>query len=127
MTDQEKDKLIVESLGECWHEWEYDSHYNYPRAADVIDGSKYAELKAQLQILQKAMLCVCGSKHYKLPIPPLAAPSGFFWWWKRAQKMEWWDDFIRNFTYHDYLINLVDLTRGRDALYEFLVERSKGR
>jgi hypothetical protein len=105
MIDQEKDKLIVESLGECWHEWEYDSHYNYP----------------------KAMLCVCGSKHYKLPILPLATPSGFFWWWKRAQKMEWWDDFIRNFTYHDYLINLVDLTRGRDDLYKFLVERSKGR
>ena len=83
-TDQEKDKLIVEALGECWHD------------------------------------------AFRLSIP-LATPSGFFWWWERAKKMEWWDDFIRNFTYHDYLINLVDLTRGRDDLYKFLVERSKGR
>ena len=112
MTDQEKDKLIVESLGECWHEWEYDSHYNYP----------------------KAMLCVCGSKHYKLPIPPLATPEGFFWWWERAQKMEWWGQ-VMDWAYNRWLdtVNpgltsdqqfflwLIHPTRGRDTAYEFFV------
>lgn len=25
MNDQEKDRLIVEALGECWHDWKEDT------------------------------------------------------------------------------------------------------
>ena len=104
MTDQEKDKLIVEAFGECWHDAE-------------------GELRSHIW----PTCSKCGEPHTKWPKianQNLVTPDGFFWWWKRAQKMEWWDDFIRNFTYHDYLINLVDFTRGRDDLYKFLMERS---
>jgi len=101
MTDEQKDKLIVEALGECWHEY---------------DGT--------------SVWCKhCGSLIYgPHDRPNLATPEGFFWIWERAQKKEWWPIFKAWFWGHDGVRHLpmmipeefIDPIRGRDALAEWL-------
>jgi hypothetical protein len=120
MNDQEKDRVIVESLGECWHEWEYYSSYR-------LAGEESDER------------CVkCKRFKSELKVDSLSTWEGFGWWWERAQKMEWWVEFIvwlqhkylrSNFQYDVRMIPIVftNPIRGRDALYEFLLGRSKGR
>lgn len=64
MTDEEKDKLIIEALGGCWHEWEgswtYDAYLECKKCKEV-----YPTVPPRPKILN------------------LATPEGFFWWWPR--------------------------------------------
>lgn len=120
MTDQEKDKLIVEALGECWHEWEALSNQSLRLGEDYC----YMCHNYRLEVEE---------------IPNLTTWEGFGWWWERAQKMEWWDNFwgylcdtvvnkkIKLPDYADYCFTFyfIDPTRGRDALAEFLIGRTK--
>ena len=97
----QKDRLIVEALGECWHEY---------------DGTS-------------ARCKHCGSLVY-IPHdrPNLATPEGFFWILERAQKKEWWPIFKAWFWGHDGVRHLpmmipeefIDPIRGRDALSDWL-------
>ena len=101
MTDQEKDKLIVEALGECWHE--FPTPYS----------------------------CICQKCGYYAIPQQLTDPDGFFWTWERAQKMEWWESFCRSLwilgPFNPVVVpsSYIEPTRFRDALAEFL-ERRKG-
>jgi len=109
LTAQEKDKLIVEALGECWHDTKkpIDWHPNF--------GTQYKCSKCGIEIWARYIN------------PSLDTWEGFGWIWERAQKMEWWDRFmweesLDHFRTWKYL---VSPTRFRDALVEFL-ERRKG-
>jgi hypothetical protein len=113
MNDQEKDKVIVEALGGCSHDWEYWSPIRL-----CSENSDYQCKKCKAWRSEKDI--------------SLATPEGFFWWWERAQKMEWWDEFISEEISQDsntrnYDLEVINPTQGRDALYEFWVGRSKGR
>jgi len=69
MTDINKDRLIVEALGECWHEWEWK--YGNP-------------------------LCLkCGSET-GIDIA-LATWQGFGWWWERFLKKKWAKECIHDY------------------------------
>jgi hypothetical protein len=121
-TDEEKDRLIVESLGECWHEWK-------PRTWH--DGSTY--------VCKKCEHSEPAGLHHN---PTLATWPGFGWWWERMQKMECWEAFIE-FVRSDWKYRvkvktkegwdaywwekLIDPTRGRDAAYEFFLAHPEGR
>jgi len=103
MTDDKKDRLIVEALGVSYVK-------KFGRSIAIIQNSN-PEF-----------------------IPNLATPEGFFWTWKRAQKMEWWLEFIcvsssANFlaisSLSKYLIKFINPTCFRDALAEFLEKNKK--
>ena len=110
MTDQKKDKLIVEALGGCWHNWTY-----FSATALCADESDYQCSK-------------CGQWKSEQEFKSLATPEGFFWIWERAQKKEWWPIFKAWFWGHDGVRHLpmmipeefIDPIRGRDALAEWL-------
>ena len=110
MTDQEKDKLIVETLGE-----------HHP---DMI--------------FPECICKICGKRQMEHSVPYyLDNWEGLGWIWGLAQKMEWWDEFL-NFLWHKEYpktfcpcmddgipVKYIPPTRFRDALAEFL-ERRKG-
>ena len=110
MTDEQKDRAIVEWLGECWHEWKYDSRPNYI----------------------KAMPCICGEKHYQLPIPVLTTWPGFGWLWERMQKREEYMDFVVfsgghvDVDFDRYVFDgILHPPLFRDAVYNFITVEGK--
>ena len=114
MNDQEKDRLIVEALGECWHEW-------------IPDGTRYSFYGWKCRNCKN---CKGYSVEDNPPMINLATWEGFGWTWEQAQKMEWWNDFLHSSSktgLHkiDILGYYVHPIRFRDALAEFL-ERRKG-
>lgn len=109
----EKDKFIVEALGGCAHEWQ--SHNPYPEDMD----------EPTVTYCKK-----CGHNYGCVKEIKLKTWEGFGWAWERAQKMEWWSDFVAwdyekrwdadrrergNWWYHD----LINPAFFRDALYDF--------
>ena len=111
MNDQEKDRLIVLALGECWHEWEKDGPNTDPEIASI-------------------KICIkCSKDNRYHRIPPLATPEGFFWWWERVQKQKWYDVFIQWAKKHLrnqhgppvlWWEKFFHEVRGRDVLAEWL-------
>jgi len=112
MTDQKKDRLIVEALGECWHEWGNPSMHDP-------------------EMLQTRICKICGKNNENDWIPKLATPEGFFWIWPRMQKMlwgaeflEWWWMGSESVPKAFYLIAFnINPPRLRDSLAEFLEGR----
>jgi hypothetical protein len=108
MTDQEKDKLIMEALEECFHEYDWD------------------------RLRVGGAVCIkCG--HVGLRVI-LATPEGFFWTWPRLRKdKKLFKEFIQDYLtseceWHEpdpwFLpFELVDFTHFRDTLAEFLEGR----
>ena len=113
MTDEQKDRLIVEALGGEWHDYK------------LSNGKGLST-------------CSCGNKGMAVwdycvhANPNLATPEGFFWWWERVQKMKWWDCFLDwiNLQYAKGYLGpefnrclefMIHPIRGRDALAEWLV------
>jgi len=101
----QKDKLIVEALGGCWHEWEFPT--------------------------DNPNLAICRKCHTFPPRLNLATWEGFGWWWERVQKMKWWDCFLDwiNLQYAKGYLGpefnrclefMIHPIRGRDALAEWL-------
>jgi hypothetical protein len=115
MTDQEKDKVIVLALGECWHD-ERDPIYHSTQMGTSFRCTK------------------CGLEFWaRYNHPSLATPEGFFWWFPRLLKKDYAREFIHDFCKAPRGYNVIpiyyvnDPTRGRDAAYRFFVGRSKGR
>lgn len=100
MTKEERDRLIIEELGECWHK------YNIPFG----------------------IVCLkCGFHSLN---PDLSTPEGFFWWWSRGQREEWWPDFYDYLCVpgtNIFDIENIDPDRGADALAEFLIQRKENK
>ena len=115
MTAQEKDKLIVEALGECWHEW-------------IPDETRYSFYGWKCRNCKN---CKGYSVEDNPPMINLATWEGFGWTWERVQKMEWWESFCRSLwilgPFNPVVVpsSYIEPTRFRDALAEFL-ERRKG-
>ncbi len=108
MASEQKDKLIVEALGECWHEW----------SGPASDSC----------ICEK-----CGVKFFDIDLDDpsycsLAIPDGFFWIWERAQKMEWWNIFFEHIFWktfelddpYTWFVDFVNPPRFRDTLSNWL-------
>ena len=71
MTKEERDKLIIEELGGCWHDkdpkYQGPSEHWCPKCNEIF--------------------------HPKEQEIFISSPKGFFWWWRLAQRKEWWPDF----------------------------------
>ena len=118
MNREVRDKLIVEALrGGCWHEWSFRSAAYMCSQESDYECEKCNEWKSDQEFNS------------------LSTPNGFFWWWPRAQKMEWWKDFILHISseWHYSLVvrstwklaEYINPDRGADALAEFLEARKK--
>ena len=107
MTSQEKDKLIFEALGECWHVLEPDYH---------------GKLEHVCQRCGKLFLPRKRERFF-------TTWEGFGRLWEQAQKMEWWQEFRRDrglcTNSQFFLTSLINRIRFRDALAEFLERRKK--
>lgn len=103
MTKEGRDRIIVEAIGGCWHEWE--------------DSKKESN----------RLTCKkCGSRAWPGVAADLSTPTGFFWWWPKAQKMEWWPEFCEKvLATWDNLFFIINPDRGAWALAEFLDGRKK--
>ncbi len=115
MTKENRDRIIIESLGGCWHEWEH---------GETVENDWHCKK------------CWRNYSHgYGFdPMNQINTPNGFFWWWERAQKMEWWGEFWMFFakkyfiepkTTTELVSLLINSDRGADALAEFLEGRKK--
>jgi len=103
MTDQEKDKLIVEALGGCWHEWEFPT--------------------------DNPNLAICRKCHTFPPRLNFATWEGFGWWWERFLKQKWARECIHDYLVTEYEWDEPDPwyvpfdflgIKGRDFLAEWL-------
>lgn len=114
MTKEERDKLIIEELGGCWHEWKGLGH-TFPGA------------------WSKCPKCY---KHpiYMYPNLSLSTPNGFFWVWDRLWKMKWSGEFLiylqenANLWKYDpqaFPVYFINPDRFADALAEFLTQRKE--
>ena len=77
MNKEERDKLIVEALGGCWHIF----------SGEIIDW--HEDFGYQYHCMK------CGQNIWKESEKiNLSTPNGFFWALKKAKKMPWWDKFL---------------------------------
>lgn len=110
MTDQEKDRLIVEELGECWHEW---AEYHDDDRLENYQCKKCKEIVLAIHIFDL---------HNGLV---LDTPSGFFWWFPKMLKR--FPDFVSTYNgSHDVdlglllQVKIINPVIGRDCFYEYL-------
>jgi len=95
LNDEEKDKLIVEAMGECWHEFARNKTLN----------THFFCIK-----------CCIETNNYHLN-KHLATPEGFFWIWPRLKKQPWYVAFREKERYTD---DLIDPPSLRDRLFNWL-------
>jgi len=114
--NEKRDKLIVETLGGCWHECGKPPYCACPKCGETnTDLQGYYIDPASLNI-------------------DLSTPNGFFWVWNRAKQKEWWGEFVIKWMgtnicicgedYHLFIDELfINPDRFADALAEFLEGR----
>ena len=104
--NEKRDKLIIEALGGCWHEWKFRS------AAYMCSQESDYECEN------------CNEWKSDQEFSSLSTPGGFFWAWNKAKEKEWWRGFLNFAMYLEpnefYLINP---DRFANALAEFLEGR----
>ena len=106
MDNEKRDKLIIETLGGCWHEW---NGYSGP-------GGPY-------------IICYkCKKDHQNAHPNSLSTSSGFFWVWDRAILKEWFREFAHDFCKAPIGFNVfpnfyINPDRFAAALAEFLEGR----
>ncbi len=79
MTDQEKDKELVEWLGGCWHEWE------------VIDPIRFVHRVKCTKCNLVAFFSVVEEFY---SVPNLSTWKGFGWCWEKMKEFHYIDPFI---------------------------------
>ena len=111
----ERDKFLTEAMDECWHKWVRRGY---------LETSK-----------MPGWLCIncnngVGAIHAHAPSPlrnDFSTPDGFFKLWGWAQKQEWWNSFVYEYTgVHLDALNLISLInpdRFSNAIYEFLKDK----
>ena len=111
MTKNERDKLILEALGECEH--------NFP---PISTESPFRCLK-------------CGMLYVLCSRPDFSTPDGFFRVWNGAKEKEWWYEFlewcliqiegvITKYIF-SFPIIFINPDRFADAVAEFLEKREE--
>jgi hypothetical protein len=109
MTNQKKDKLIVEALGGCFH----------------TNDMRKVRGKLIWYTCTK-----CGNQAFERNIT-LATPEGFFWWWPRMLTKEWADEFLAEdlllASTPKFAYRKINPIVGRDKLVEFLERRNLGK
>ena len=84
-----RNKLIIEALGGCWHEYECTT---------------FPHLKCK-----KCNRLEIGVVEDGFDVD-LSTPDGFFWAWDRAKEKEWWPDF---------LLYLFEKRYGRSSIWAY--------
>ncbi len=120
MTKEERDKLIVEELGGCWHDKEccrecgkqYDDSKHIKYGQDLDN-----PLKHEFDDLRKDNL-------------DLSTPNGFFWMWNKIVNRGWFREFSHDFCkaprgYNVFPNFYINPDRLMDALAEFLGQEKK--
>ncbi len=75
MIKEERDRVIVEELGGCWHECGETPNMACPKCGETsINFGGWYINPVSLNI-------------------DLSTPNGFFWVWDKAKDREWWPDF----------------------------------
>ena len=112
MTDQEKDKVIIEWLGECWHEWE----------SDLVEGES-----GQYSYSCSCKKCGIGKFSSKGVSLDLSTWSGFGWLLERLRKREEYMDFVVfsgghvDVDFDRYVFDgILHPPLFRDAVYDFI-------
>lgn len=112
----ERDKLIVEALGGCFHTW---------KIGEEIDRNT---------VIYKCMKCKKEIPQNRWLVPPFdgfhldfTTWDGFGWIWERVQKMKWFKDFWTWLNIEDKITSkilfvpmYIHPTRFRDALADWL-------